>query len=82
MKIKIDIDCTPDEIRDFLGLPDVKKLQEEMLSGLQEQMSQAMSSGDPEALTEAWGALGMKNMESMQKAFWSAMAGTKDEGGT
>lgn len=82
MKIKIDIDCTPDEMRDFLGLPDIKALQQEMLSGLQAQMSEAMSSGDPEKLTQAWGALGMKNMESMQQAFWAAMTGSgadKDE---
>lgn len=76
MKIKIDIDCTPDEMRDFLGLPDIKALQQEMLSGLQAQMSEAMSSGDSEKLTQAWGALGMKNMESMQQAFWAAMTGT------
>jgi hypothetical protein len=81
MKIKIDIDCTPDEMRDFLGLPDVRKLQEEMISGLQQQLTEAVSSNDPEALAQAWGALGMKNMESMQQAFWRAMSGSgrKDE---
>ena len=79
MKIKIDIDCTPDEMRDFLGLPDVKALQQEMLSGLQAQMTEAMTSGDPDALSQAWGALGMKNMESMQQAFWTAMTGSADQ---
>jgi hypothetical protein len=76
MKIKIDIDCTPEEMRDFLGLPDIKGLQAELLSGLQAQMTEAMTSGDPDALNQAWGALGMKNMESMQQTFWAAMTGT------
>ena len=76
MKIKIDIDCTPDEMRDFLGLPNIKGMQEEMMSGLRAQMTEAMTSGDPDALNQAWGALGMKNMESMQQAFWAAMTGT------
>ena len=81
MKIRIDIDCTPEEMRDFLGLPDLKGLQEEMMAGLQEHMTRAMTSGDPEALAQAWSALGMKNMETMQKAFWSAMSGgAKDDG--
>src|SRR6516164_5311770 len=31
MKFKIDIDCTPEEARAFLGLPDVKPLQEALL---------------------------------------------------
>jgi hypothetical protein len=28
MKIKLDIDCTPEEMRAFFGLPDVKPMQE------------------------------------------------------
>lgn len=27
MKVQIEIDCTPEEARDFLGLPDVSKAQ-------------------------------------------------------
>ena len=26
MKIKLDIDCTPEEVRQFFGLPEVKPL--------------------------------------------------------
>ena len=31
MKVKIDIDCTPEEARTFFGLPDLGPLQKEML---------------------------------------------------
>src|SRR5262245_24852222 len=35
MKVKIEIDCTPIEARDFLGLPDVKPMQEAMMDQMQ-----------------------------------------------
>lgn len=31
MKITIDVDLTPEELRQFMGLPNVEKLQEQML---------------------------------------------------
>jgi hypothetical protein len=33
MKVNIEIDCTPEEARRFMGLPDVTGLQEEMMKG-------------------------------------------------
>jgi hypothetical protein len=32
MKVTIDVDITPEELRRFIGLPDVENLQKEMLS--------------------------------------------------
>jgi hypothetical protein len=56
MKVTIDIDCTPDEARQFLGLPDVKPLQAAMLAKLEEQMTQAAASMSPDALLKAFAA--------------------------
>ena len=36
MKVKIDIDCTPEEARTFFGLPDLGPLQQAMLKAMQE----------------------------------------------
>ena len=35
MKVTIDIDCTPEEARTFLGLPDVKPFQDAMMDKMQ-----------------------------------------------
>lgn len=32
MKVTIDVDITPEELRRFIGLPDVENLQKEMLN--------------------------------------------------
>ena len=54
MKVKIDIDCTPEEARTFFGLPDLGPLQQEMLKAMQERMKSAMGAMDPEAIMKAW----------------------------
>ena len=64
MKVKIDIDCTPEEARTFFGLPDLGPLQQEMLKAMQERMKSAMGAMDPEVIMKAWMPGG---------AFWSAM---------
>ena len=54
MKVKIDIDCTPEEARAFFGLPDLGPLQREMMSQMQDRVVAAMASMDPEAVMKAW----------------------------
>ena len=82
MKIKIDIDCTPDEARTFLGLPDVKPMQEAMIAQLQERMAANLAAMDPETMIKTWMPMGLQGFEQMQKAFWTQLsAATKPPGG-
>jgi hypothetical protein len=39
MKVTMNVDCTPEEARAFLGLPDVKPMQEHLMRELQERMA-------------------------------------------
>ena len=39
MKFSIDIDCTPEEARQFLGLPDVEAFQKSMMELVQERLT-------------------------------------------
>lgn len=70
MKITVDVDCTPEEARRFLGLPDVAPMQEAMLAQMQAQMEKAASAIVPETIMKTL----FPNMEGglagMQKAFW------------
>ena len=47
MQIKIEIDVKPEELRRFLGLPDVAGLQEDVLQFLREKLGAASESFDP-----------------------------------
>ena len=80
MKIKVDIDCTPQEARNFFGLPDLTPLHEAMVATMQERMKSALDGTDAEALLKAWMPMGIQSFETMQK-FWSnAMAGAATGG--
>lgn len=77
MKVTVDVDCTPEEARRFLGLPDVQPMQAAMLKDIEERVRQALSGADADALMKTWLPLGMQNLEQMQKMFWSQLgAGT------
>ena len=74
MKIKIDIDCSPEEARAFLGLPDVAPMQAAIVKDMEERMRQALAAMDPEALMRTWMPIGVQGMEQAQKMFWSQFA--------
>jgi len=76
MKIKLDIDCTPDEVREFFGLPEIKPLQEELLKEVRERLSANIKAMDPEAMLKTWLPATLKGFEQLQEMFFSRMGGT------
>lgn len=54
MKIKVDIDCTPEEARAFLGLPDVAGMQNEMLERFRDRMTANLKYVDPQEMFNLW----------------------------
>lgn len=84
MKITIDIDCTPDEARRFLGLPDVKPMQDALMHEIEERMRTTLRATDPETLLKTWLPMQIQGMEQVQKAFWAqmtrTMGGGRDDG--
>ena len=72
MKITIDVDCTPDEARRFLGLPDVAPMQQAMMDEIQRRMMDNLKVMDPEQMFKTWLPVGLQGWEQLQKAFWSA----------
>lgn len=72
MKITINIDCTPAEARQYMGLPDVAPMQEAMLREFQERVMAHIASLQPEMI-KAWFPMGMDSWLGIQKAFWTQM---------
>jgi hypothetical protein len=81
MKITIDIDCTPEEARGFLGLPDVAPLQATLMKEIEERMRAALRSTDPEVLFKTWLPASLQGWEQVQ-AFWRGMAGAGAKAGS
>lgn len=73
MKLKFDIECTPEEARTFLGLPDVVPMQERLMKDLEDRLQENMQNLTPEEMVKTWMPAGMAGMAEMQKMFWGQM---------
>lgn len=74
MKVTCDIDCTPEEARRFLGLPDLTPVHEAYIA----RMTKAVSEGlTPDAVTEmmrTWGPMSEAGTQ-MFKTMFDKMTG-------
>ena len=68
MKFSIDIDCTPQEARTFLGLPDVESVQKALYAEIESRLRAALDRMDPERMIETW-MPAVKGWEDLMRAF-------------
>ena len=54
MKITIDVDCTPAEAREFLGLPDLRPLQGAWLAEVEKRLIADVQKFSPEGIARSW----------------------------
>ncbi|MCB9990192.1 MAG: hypothetical protein H6867_02285 [Rhodospirillales bacterium] len=73
MKITFDINCTPEEARRFMGLPDLTPMQDKILKEMENKMLENMRSLEPETFMKTWMPLTLENWTEMQKLFWAQM---------
>jgi hypothetical protein len=67
MKMTIEVDCTPEEARRFMGLPDVSALNEALVSEMQSRMSANLQALSPDELMKNWMAFGTGAQEQFRK---------------
>lgn len=67
MKINLEIDCTPEELRQSFVLPDLQPMQEAVLGAMQKQMLDAVARSTPEALMRTWMPMFPQSSEQMQQ---------------
>jgi hypothetical protein len=74
VKMSINLDCTPEEARAFLGLPDVKPMQERMMVEVENRLRKAISDSSPEAFVKTWLPLTLEGMGEFQRAVWASFS--------
>jgi hypothetical protein len=75
MKVNVTVDCTPEEARKFMGLPDVKQYQEEMMKILREKSIDNLKMMEPEAAMKAWMPMMNQGMAQGMDMFKAVMTG-------
>ncbi len=73
MKFHVDVECTPEEARRALGLPDVSPVNDAFVEEMKRRMTAAMASMDPEQLMKTWGGGSIQGFEQLQRMFWDQM---------
>ena len=80
MKVNFDIECTPEEARAFMGLPNVAPMQERLMKDMEDRMVENFNSLSPEEMVKTWMPMTIQGWNEMQKMFWDQMA--KSSGGS
>ncbi|MFX8727568.1 DUF6489 family protein, partial [Acinetobacter baumannii] len=79
----IEVDCTPEEARTFLGLPDVTALNAHLVEEMKGRMDQNLDLLKPDELMKTWMAFGGQATEQfrmlMTAAATGAMGGSRSE---
>ena len=75
MKVTIEVDCSPEEARAFLGLPDVAPLNDKFVSEMQKRMEANMALLSADELVKSWAAFGLGAQEQFRKLMTAATAG-------
>lgn len=74
MKINVEVDCTPEEARVFLGLPDLKPVHDVYVARITDAVQNGVSSELVESLLKNWAPMGEAGMRAWQNLFNQASA--------
>jgi hypothetical protein len=82
MKLNITVECTPDEARAFLGLPNLDPINEMLVASVKERIEQNIEMVSPEFYLKQWYSMGGQVSEQfMQMMGAGAKAAMGDTGG-
>ena len=75
MKVTVEVDCTPLEARQFLGLPNLEPMQDAVMAQIEKKMLAEMERFSPESMMKTWFSLLPQNAERVQEMFAHLMQG-------
>ena len=67
MKMTIEVDCSPEEARRFLGLPDVSALNDHLVGEMKNRIDANMQMISPDELVKNWMSFGAGAQEQFRK---------------
>ena len=73
MRFEVNVECTPDEARQFFGLPDVMPMQKDLMDMLSRRLSENIQTMEPDKLAKTWLPAMFQSWSDMQQNFWNQM---------
>lgn len=78
MKLRIEVECTPVEARQFMGLPDVTVLNDHIVEELKKRTDANLAMMGPEALMKSWMQMGVQTQEAFLGLLGAAARGKQE----
>lgn len=76
MKITLNVECTPEEARRFVGLPDVTPLNEMLVREMTSRAEENMKLMSPDTMMKSWMSFGGQAQDAFMKLMTSAASGS------
>jgi uncharacterized protein DUF6489 len=77
MKIKVDVDCTPEEARRFLGLPDLAPVHAAYVERMTKAAGEGLSAESAAEMMKSWGPMSEAGL-AMWRSMLEGMSGRRD----
>ena len=78
MKVNVEIECTPEEARRFMGLPDLAPVQDRYVAKLADMAEGGIKPETIEALVRSWAPMGETGLGLWRKLFEAGAARKAD----
>lgn len=75
MRFQINFDCTPEEAREFFGVPDLMPMQTAMMDQINAKLMDQMKTMDTDTLMQTWIPALFQGWSEMQQNIWKSMGG-------
>lgn len=77
MKIRVDVDCTPEEARRFLGLPDLAPVHAAYVERMTRAAGEELSAESAAEMMKSWAPMSEAGM-TMWRSMLEGMSGRRD----
>ena len=77
MNISMNVECSPEEARRFMGLPDLQPIHELYLDKLRTTMSEGVTPEMMERMVRAWGPIGDAGMTAWRQMMDQMIGGAR-----
>lgn len=75
MKVTVNVECTPEEARAFLGLPNVAPINDAFVNAMKERVEANIDAVKPEQLMKNWYSMGGMMTDQMLGIMTAAASG-------
>ena len=77
MKVTVDVDCTPEEARRFIGLPDLSSVHAIYVDKMKRLVEDGVTADNVESMMRAWAPMGEAGMTMWRQLFEQMGGGGK-----